>query len=155
MKAFSRLSMITKLKYVGVSLEDLIDVYILYIRSITEYCSVVYHSSITQEESNKIERIQKICLKVILGDMYISYESALEMCGLNTLRERRETRCLDFALKCVKHSKNKRLFPLNDRKFGQNQNTKEVFEITWARTETFRMSTIPYCQRLLNEHFTA
>ena len=73
-KAFSRLSMITKLKYVGVSLEDLIDVYILYIRSIAEYCSVVYHSSITQEESKKIERIQKICLKVILGDMYINYE---------------------------------------------------------------------------------
>ena len=34
MKAFSRLSMITKLKYVGVSLEDLLDIYILYIRSI-------------------------------------------------------------------------------------------------------------------------
>ena len=139
----------------GVSLEDLIDIYKLYIRSIAEYCSVVFHSSITQEESKKIERIQKICLKVILGDMYISYEAALEMCGLTTLRERRETRCLDFALKCVKHTKNKRLFPLNDRKFGQNRNTREVFEVTWARTDTYMMSTIPYCQRLLNEHFTA
>ena len=31
-KAFSRLSMITKLKYVGVSREDLLDIYVLYIR---------------------------------------------------------------------------------------------------------------------------
>ena len=66
-KAYSRMSMITKLKYVGVTTEDLIDIYILYIRSITEYCSVVFHSRLTNEDSDKIERIQKTCLKVILG----------------------------------------------------------------------------------------
>ena len=42
--------------------------------------------------------IQKICLKVILGDMYNNYEAALEMCGLDTLRARRETCCFDFSL---------------------------------------------------------
>ena len=35
-KAYSRVSMLTKLKYVGVSMEDLIDIYILYIRSVTK-----------------------------------------------------------------------------------------------------------------------
>ena len=39
-------------------------------------------------ESNKLEQIQKTCLKVILGDMYISYAAALEMCGLKPLSER-------------------------------------------------------------------
>jgi hypothetical protein len=43
-KAFSRLSMITKLKYVGVSVDDLLDIYILFIRSVTEYCAVAFHS---------------------------------------------------------------------------------------------------------------
>ena len=78
-KSYSRLSMLTKLKYVGVSIEDLIDIYILYIRSLTEYCCVAYHSSLTIEESNKLKRIQKTSLKIILGYMYIDYESALEM----------------------------------------------------------------------------
>ena len=78
-KAISRLQMITKLKYVGVKTEDLIDVYILYIRSITEYCSVAFHSSLTVELSDKLERIQKTCLRVILGEMYLDYHSALEM----------------------------------------------------------------------------
>ena len=32
-KAFSRISMLTKLKYAGVSIEDLIDIYILFKRS--------------------------------------------------------------------------------------------------------------------------
>ena len=66
-KAYSRLSMITKLKYVGVCLEDLLDIYILFIRSVTEYCSVAFHSSLTQQQSDKLEKIQKTCLKLIMG----------------------------------------------------------------------------------------
>ena len=145
-KAYSRLSMLTKLRYVGVSRADLLNIYVLYIRSVTEYCSVAFHSRLTQEQSNKLERIQKICLKVILGEEYTSYDSALEMCGLQTLYSRRENRCLDFALKCSKHQRNKRLFPLKAGK------TKEKYVVNWARTETYKNSAIPYCQRLLNEH---
>ena len=140
--------MLTKLKYVGVCIDDLLDVYKLYIRSITEYCSVAYHSSLTQENSQTLERIQRTCLKVILGDMYLSYDSALEMCGLETLSARREKRCLDFALKCIKHEKNQRLFPRN------TGNQREKFHVNWARTDAYKKSTIPYCQRLLNKHFS-
>ena len=106
--------MLTKLKYVGLSTEELLNLYILFIRSITEYCSVVFHSSLTQELTYKIERIQKTCLKVILSDNYVSYQAALEMCGLDSLSERRDKRCLDFGLKAIKHKENKRFFPLND-----------------------------------------
>ena len=113
-KAYSRLSMITKLKYVGVKTEDLLDIYILFIRSITEYCSVVFHSCLTLDQSNKLETIQKTCLKVILGEMYVDYSSALEMCGLDTLYNRREKRCLDFALKSSKHPRMCRMFPRNE-----------------------------------------
>ena len=147
--------MLTKLKYVGTSTEDLIDIYILFVRSVAEYCSVVFHSSMTQEESEKLERIQKTCLRVILGEMYVSYEAALEMTGLQTLSLRRGKRCLDFSLKCIKHPKNKRIFPLNNREFGQAQHTKETFEVNFAKTGAYKKSTIPYCQRLLNEHFGA
>ena len=69
-KAYARLGMITKLKYVGVSRQDLVDIYILFIRSVIEYCSVSFHSSLTQDQTNKLEKIQKICLKVILGENY-------------------------------------------------------------------------------------
>ena len=69
-QAYTRLSMLTILKYFGVKTEDLLDVYVLYIRSVTEYCSTVFHSRLTDADSDKLERIQKTCLKVILGDMY-------------------------------------------------------------------------------------
>ena len=65
-KAFSRLSMITKLQYAGVPTEDLLTINILFIRSVAEYCAVVFHASLTQEETRKIEMIQKTSLRVIL-----------------------------------------------------------------------------------------
>ena len=67
------------------------------VRSVLEYCSVVCHSSLTQELSSSLEVVQKTGLKIILGDNYVSYSAALEMCKLKTLAGRREDRCLTFA----------------------------------------------------------
>ena len=55
--AYSRISMLTKLKYVRVRTEDLLEIYSLFIRSRSEYCAVAFHSSLTQEQSRKIENI--------------------------------------------------------------------------------------------------
>jgi hypothetical protein len=153
-KSYSRLSMLTKLKYAGVSTEDLLNIYVLFIRSIAEYCCVVYHSSLTIEDSDKLEQIQKICLKVILGEMYVGYSAALEMTGLELLSARREQRCLDFARKCVKHPRNSRLFPLKEQpdKIQPNLRKTDKFEVNFAGGSTYQKSAIPFCQRLLNEH---
>ena len=145
--------MITKLKYVGVTIEDLIELYILMIRSITEYCSTVFHSSLTQKLSNKIEAIQKASLRVILGVMYVNYEAALEMCGLLTLHERRERRSLQFALKCTKHPINKNTFPLNSTLDQHEVRNREVFRVNKSYTETYKNSAIPQLQRRLNNVF--
>ena len=44
--------------------------------------------------THDIERVQKLCMKIILGEQYNGYESALETCGLEKLSDRRESRCL-------------------------------------------------------------
>ena len=80
---YSRIAMLTKLKYVGVSNEDLIEIYTLVIQSWAEYVSVVWHSSLTQEQAKKIENIKKTSLKIILGEDYSTYPTALEWGGLN------------------------------------------------------------------------
>ena len=48
--AYARLSMLSKLKYTGVSIEDLLDIYKLFIRSKAEYMSALWHSGLTLEE---------------------------------------------------------------------------------------------------------
>ena len=153
-KGYSRISFLTKLKYAGVAIDDLIEMFQLFIRSCAEYCSVVFHSSLTESQSKSLERLQSTCLKVILQDNYVSYSAALEMTGLETLWDRREKRCLDFSIKCIKHHQNSRFFPLNPNLTNETEiRERETFYINYARTEDYKNSTIPYCQRLLNLHY--
>jgi hypothetical protein len=152
-RTYPRVKMLTKLKYVGTQTEDLIEIYCLFIRSLTEYCSIAFHSSLTQKQNNKIEAIQKTCIRVILGDMYVSYTAALEMCGLDTLHMRREKRSLQFGLKCVRHPTNKTMFPLNPTVDTHNIRNREKFLVNKSASETYRKSAIPDLQRRLNTHF--
>ena len=85
----------------GVPVEDLIHIYILYVRSLLEYCSVVWHSTLTGEMSQNLENVQKLCLKVIMGHQYNGYQNALEFCGLSSLSDRRKEKCLKFGLKSL------------------------------------------------------
>ena len=64
--------MISKLKYIGTRTEDLIEIYCLYVRSVLEYCSVVFHSSLTVNQSKQLEAVQSASLFAILGDNYVS-----------------------------------------------------------------------------------
>ena len=150
-RAFARITLLTKLKYVGISREDLLDVYKLYIRSILEYCSVVWHSTLTVQQSSDIENVQKLCMKIVLGPDYTGYTEALDTCNLQRLDERRESRCLKFGLKSLLHPVHSNLFPVNPQVL-LNIPAREHFQVNWARTDSYRMSSVPYIQRLLNEH---
>ena len=153
-KAYARMTMITKLKYVGVPVEDLIHIYILYVRSLLEYCAVVWHSSLTVEMSQNLENVQKFCLKVIMGHQYDGYQNALEVCGLSSLSDRREEKCLKFGLKSLLHPTHSKMFPVNPHVLSNSESTRnsEHFKVNWARTESYRTSAIPYIQRMLNEY---
>ena len=98
-KAYARISILSKLKYVGMKMEDLSTVYKTFFRCIVEYCCVVWHSSLTVHQNNALERIQRVCLKIILGKDYVGYISALESCELETLESRRDKLSLSFAKK--------------------------------------------------------
>ena len=101
------------------------------------------------QQSQKIENIQKTSLKIILGDIYIDYPAALEMCGLEELFLRRQKRCLSFAKKTLKYPMGSDLFPLNHH-HDHDARTREKFQVNRAHTENYRHSAVPYCQMLLN-----
>ena len=42
----------------------------------------VWHSSLTVHQNNALERIQRVCLKLILGKDYVEYINALGSCEL-------------------------------------------------------------------------
>ena len=128
----------------------LVEIYILYIRSIVEQSAVVWHSSITKGEERDLERVQKVALKIILKEEYSTYQGALDLVGLQTLKARRARLCLNFAKKCTKSEKTSKMFPLNE-KIVETRHF-ERFHVTKAKTNRLAASSIPYMQWLLNAH---
>ena len=149
-KSYTRLSLLCKLKFIGMNLKDLVRVYIAYIRSILEYCCVVWNSSLTIAQDEALERVQKVSLKVILGPAYVNYQSALSVLELETLKIRREKLCISFAKKCIKSQRHIALFPVEPVAHNHQLRNVELFTVNYARTERYRKSAIPYMQRKLN-----
>ena len=106
-KANSRMILLRKVASFGASIDDMKNIYILYIRSILEQSCVVWHSSLTKENSQHLERVQKSAVRTILGNKYINYEDGLFKVDLEELWERRENLCLKFAKRCLKNDKSK------------------------------------------------
>ena len=133
------------------SLNDLVEIYKLYIRSVVEQSVVLWHSSITCGEDLELEQVQKVALRIMLKDDYILYSHALEVAGLEPLRLRHQKLCLNFAKKCTKNELTQDMFPLNHRRI--NTRNPEKFHVPFARTEHFANSAIPYKSILLNKDY--
>ena len=151
-RGFQRTIILTKLYEFDVPQSDLVNIYILFIRSVLEQSCVVWNSSITQEEVSDLERVQKTCLKIIMKDHYSSYEDALERTNLEKLSERRKKLCLKFAEKCVDSEKTKHMFPLNINSSSMATRHHEKYFVQHANTDRLAKSAIPYLPRLVNEH---
>ncbi|KAI8502148.1 hypothetical protein Bbelb_197360 [Branchiostoma belcheri] len=96
-KSSQRLFFLRRLKHFHLDIEDLVSVYTTYIRPITEYATPVWHSGLTTSQSDRIERIQRRAVRIILGPDYSNYAEACSQLGLSTLHERREELTLKFA----------------------------------------------------------
>ena len=96
--------------------------------------------------------VQKVALKVILGQSYTTYEDALTETSLKTLKIRRQEKSLKYACKALKHPLGQQMFPLNNNENPQNTRKSEKFHVNFAHTEVYKKSTIPSLQRFLNQH---
>ena len=135
----------------GASWDDLKQIYILFVRSLLEQSCTVWHIGLTEENSTELERIQKSALKLIFKNSYQTYQNALNVLDLQSLKNRRENLCLQFAKKCLKNEKMKSLFPENTKKHKMSTRFQEKNTIKHANTKRLQISPIIYMQKLLNE----
>ena len=122
------MTLLHKLYSFHVSDTVMVNIYVLYIRSILEQSCQVWHYGITDEESANLERVQRVACKVILDERYSTYDQALNDLNLEYLSTRRKLLCLNFAKKCLKHPYTRDMFPLNR---GIYMNTIETGESIW------------------------
>ena len=85
-RCYKRMTILRNLATFYVPLLEKVNIYCLYIRSVAEQSSVVWSSSLTVGEQNDLERVQKVALRIILGQNYLNYENALYLTNLETLK---------------------------------------------------------------------
>ena len=144
------MELLRKISSFGASFDELKNIYILYVRSLLEQSCTVWHSGLTEENAQDLERIQKTALKIILQEKYSSYEKALTILDLETLEERREILCIEFAKKCLKSDKMKQFFTKNSKIHPMETRNEERYDVDFAKTGRLQNSPIIYMQRLLN-----
>ena len=148
-RCYKRMTILRNLATFHVPVLEMVNIYCLYIRSVAEHSSVVWSSSLTVGEQNDLERVQKVALRLILGQNYVSYANALYLANLETLKTRRVQLSKRFAYKCTQNELLCDMFPLSEH----NVNTRypEKYLVTKARTNRLAISAIPTMQRQLNK----
>jgi hypothetical protein len=142
---------LVRFKQLGAPREKLITLYTLKIRSILMFGAICFHSSLTLEQSAKLELQQKRCLAVILGTDYINYSNALGLTMLPRLDTFRKDACLKWAIKAQNDPKHSELFPLTTSQRTTRYRIK--FEEQFCKSVKLYKSTIPYMRRELNRYY--
>ena len=150
-KANRRMELLRKVATFNPQVQDLKIIYFLFIRSILEQSAVVWHSSLSNENSIDPERVQKSALKIILGERYKGYKYSLDFLGIQTLKERRRELCLKFAKKCLNNPKLKDMFPVSSKTHSMITRKPEKYVVERAKTERYRNSPLIYMKMLLNQ----
>ena len=120
------------------------------IRSVLESNCVVFHSMLTQDDNNDIERLQKIVFKIILDFRYSDYHQACLLLNVQSLQLRRVKLSLNFGIKCSESVKFKNMFMKNTHTSIRNP---DLFDVPLAKTSRYFNSPLLYITRLLNDHF--
>ena len=79
------MQLIRKCANLGATKYELVKLWIVYCRSIIEQSCVIWHNSLTLENSENLERCQKTFCKLALQEKYKSYENSLIVLNLDLL----------------------------------------------------------------------
>ena len=126
----------------GFSEEELATVYRTVLRPILDYCAMVHHPMITDEQDQKIQRMQ------VYG-FGIPYAKMREMAGITTHRARRVELCDKFARNALDNPRfGPRWFP--ERTNQRRGRHAERFLESTARTDRLQTTPLFYFRRRLN-----
>ena len=150
-KAFARLWMLRRLKPLGATVVELLEVYQTQVRSVLEFAVAAWNYGLTKNQTNQIERVQKAAFAIILGKDYINYNNALTKLKMKSLSERRYDLCLKFAQKSLKHDKYANWFCESSSKTVNTRSSKPELKPVQARLKRFEKSPLSYLTGLLND----
>ena len=135
------------LRKFGFNESELVKVYKSIVRPVADYCSVVYHSMMSDQLDERLERCQQHALRCIFG-YGLSYSEMRRKAGVSTLRQRRVDQCDKFSAACIKGGRFSHWFP---RKTGRRSSRGgEQYLESFARCKRLQDSPLFFMRRRLN-----
>ena len=133
----------------GFTEEELVRVYKTSIRPVADYLDVVYHSLLSDDLDEELDRLQNQALKIIFGSE-LSGRRLRALAGVTTLRERRVEHCDKFVAKCLDSDRFSGWFPRRGgRRSGRHAGAEPYME-AFACCERLRGSPVYFFRRRLN-----
>ena len=114
-----------------------------------DYLDVVYHSMLTDDLDEELDRLQNQALKAIFGPK-IGGKRLREMAGVTTLRARRIEHCDSFVAKCLKSPRFRTWFPKRGGRRTSRHPQLETYVETFARCDRLRDTPFHFFRRRLN-----
>ena len=131
-----RTGVLRHLRKLNIDQATILKVYTAFIRPIFEYVSCVFHSVLTSEQAGELERMKRICLKVIYG-FKTSYAECLDKAKLECLDPRRENQLTAFTNKAFESDR------FHGRWFQQKEKLKRELVVVENFTGRDRLQNAP------------
>ena len=159
-KAYKKMWIVRRLKSLGCSNAELIEVVKQQIITVCEVGAAWWGPMISSAESNMLERTLKTSLHIIFQEQYRSFKHALNLANLSSLRNRRIALLTKFSKKAYQSDKFKSWFfePEKTHNDTHEKITRQPVKCTpllqpvTCRTQRYARSSIPVMTQLLSWH---
>ena len=149
-KAYARLWLVRRLKALGASKTDLLDVLQKQVLSTLYLGAPAWSCQVTEAEKTDLNRVLKCGLHIIFGQNYLNFKNALSMANIPSVTEKLEKMTIKFAIKSAKNEKFQHWFKPKPANSLVTRSLKLKYEPVPARTTRFADSPIPQMTALLN-----
>ena len=149
----SRAYSIRHLKKASTAEEVLVEVHKSFIQPVFDYASPAFHTILTDEQAESLEKLQWSTLKTIYG-FDVTYKDCLERAGIPTLRERRQILFEKYARKAYEdeHYKGKWFRPKEKSVYGLRKEERVVQ--LFANCDRLRNAPLYRIRQFINESYS-
>jgi hypothetical protein len=154
-RAYRRMWILRRLKSLGCPIPELLDVLRQQVISICEGSVAYWGPMITKVESNMLERCLKTGLHIIYQDEYLSFNNALQLSQMRSLKVRRLELITKFSKKAIRSSKYRDWFCESEsERTGMITRGKPLplLKPVTCRTQRYQRSSLPFMTKLLSLH---
>ena len=147
----SKMWLIRRMKVLKLEPDLIFDYYVKEIRVLAEQGVVIWNSGLTRSQIIELEKIQKVALKIILGEQYTTYKTACDFFKIDTLSTRRLKLCTQFAIKLYKSDKSFNFFK-HAKKFAKTRSEQPLLVENLCNTKRAYNAPHNYLTRLVNQN---